>query len=64
MPEYQLLALTNPVLSTHAKRHRLPEAVIEDTKSLYRQYVIPRAGRLEWPALLRKLDRIDGSCRE
>jgi len=52
------------VLSTNAKRRRLPEAVIEDTKSLYRQYVIPRAGQLEWPALLRKLDRIDGSYRE
>jgi len=52
------------VLSTHARMRRLPEAVIEDTKALYKQYVIPHAGRREWPALLRKLDRIDRSYRE
>jgi ribulose-5-phosphate 4-epimerase/fuculose-1-phosphate aldolase len=52
------------VLSTNAKMRKLPEAVIEDTKSLYKQYVIPNAGRREWPALLRKLDRIDRSYRD
>lgn len=47
------------VLSSNAKMRRIPEPVIEDTKALYEQYVVPRAGLLEWPALLRKLDRID-----
>jgi ribulose-5-phosphate 4-epimerase/fuculose-1-phosphate aldolase len=52
------------VLSTHARMRKLPDAVIEDTKALYKQYVIPNAGRREWPALLRKLDRIDPGYRE
>jgi len=52
------------VLSTNAKMRRLPDAVVEDTKALYRQYVIPHAGKREWPALLRKLDRIDRGYRE
>ena len=51
------------VLSTNAKMRRVPDAVIADTKALYKQFVIPRAGVLEWPALLRKLDRIDSSYR-
>lgn len=52
------------VLSTNAKMRRLPDAVVEDTKALYKQYVIPHAGRREWPALLRKLDRIDRGYRD
>jgi ribulose-5-phosphate 4-epimerase/fuculose-1-phosphate aldolase len=52
------------VLSANAKMRRLPEAVIEDTKALYRQYVIPHGGQREWPALLRKLDRLDSSFRD
>ena len=52
------------VLSTNAKMRKLPDAVIEDTKALYKQYVIPHAGRREWPALLRKLDRIDRGYRD
>lgn len=52
------------VLSTNARMRKLPEAVIEDTKALYKQYVIPHAGKREWPALLRKLDRIDRSYRD
>ena len=52
------------VLSTNAKMRKLPDAVIAETKALYEQYVIPHAGRREWPALLRKLDRIDRSYRE
>lgn len=52
------------VLSTHARMRKLPDAMIEDTKALYKRYVIPHAGRREWPALLRKLDRIDGSYRD
>ncbi len=51
------------VLSTDEKMRRMPEAVIEDTKAMYKKYVIPRAGLLEWPALLRKLDRTDSSYR-
>jgi hypothetical protein len=43
---------------------KLPDAVIEDTKALYKQYVIPHAGNREWPALLRKLDRIDRGYRD
>ena len=49
------------VLSCNAKARQVPQAVIDDTKSLYQQYVIPRAGLLEWPALIRKLDRLDPS---
>jgi ribulose-5-phosphate 4-epimerase/fuculose-1-phosphate aldolase len=52
------------VLSCNAKMSRIPDAVIEETKAMYRQHVAPRAGALEWPALLRKLDRIDASYRE
>ena len=52
------------VLSTNAKMRKLPDAVIEDTKALYNQYVIPHAGKREWPALLRKLDRIDRGYRD
>lgn len=52
------------VLSCNTEMRRVPEAVIEDTKALYRQHVIPRAGQLEWPALLRKLDRADRSYRD
>jgi ribulose-5-phosphate 4-epimerase/fuculose-1-phosphate aldolase len=52
------------VLSTHARMRKLPDAVIEDTKALYQQYVIPNAGKREWPALLRKLDRIDPGYRD
>jgi len=52
------------VLSTHARMRKLPDAVIEDTKALYKQYVIPHAGSREWPALLRRLDRIDRSYRD
>ena len=52
------------VLSTNAKARKLPDAVVEETKALYRQYVIPHAGKREWPELLRKLDRIDRSYRD
>jgi ribulose-5-phosphate 4-epimerase/fuculose-1-phosphate aldolase len=52
------------VLSCNAKMRKLPDSVIEDTKALYRQYVIPHAGQREWPALLRKLDRVDRSYRD
>jgi ribulose-5-phosphate 4-epimerase/fuculose-1-phosphate aldolase len=52
------------VLSCNAKMRKLPDAVIEDTKALYKHYVIPNAGRREWPALLRKLDRIDPGYRD
>ena len=52
------------VLSTNAKARKLPAGVVEETKALYKQYVIPHAGRREWPALLRKLDRIDRSYRD
>jgi ribulose-5-phosphate 4-epimerase/fuculose-1-phosphate aldolase len=52
------------VLSCNAKMRRIPDAVIEETEGLYRKFVIPRAGLLEWPALLRKLDRIERGYRE
>jgi ribulose-5-phosphate 4-epimerase/fuculose-1-phosphate aldolase len=50
-------------LSCNAKLRRLPEALVAETQAIYKSHVIPRAGRLEWPALLRKLDRIDSSYR-
>jgi len=51
-------------LSCNAKLRMPPKAVVAETQSLYRTHVIPRAGQLEWPALLRKLDRIDRSYRD
>ncbi|WP_420392490.1 class II aldolase/adducin family protein [Acuticoccus sp.] len=40
-----------------------PEEIIEKTNHLYRPEVRRPFGVLEWPALLRKLDRIDASYR-
>jgi ribulose-5-phosphate 4-epimerase/fuculose-1-phosphate aldolase len=40
-----------------------PEAVIAKTNHLYRPEVRRPFGILEWPALLRKLDRIDPSYK-
>jgi ribulose-5-phosphate 4-epimerase/fuculose-1-phosphate aldolase len=52
------------VLSCNAKIRRIPDAVVSETAALYRQYVIPHAGQREWPALVRKLDRLDPSYRD
>jgi ribulose-5-phosphate 4-epimerase/fuculose-1-phosphate aldolase len=52
------------VLSCNAKIRRIPDAVVSETAALYRQYVIPHAGRREWPALLRKLDRLQPTFRD
>jgi len=41
-----------------------PEPVVMDSYRLYQPGVRRRFGLLEWPALLRKLDRIDPSYRE
>ncbi len=51
------------VLSANAKMRRLSDALVAETEAVYRQFVIPHAGQREWPALLRKLDRIDSSYR-
>ena len=40
-----------------------PEAIIEKTNALYRPETRRPFGVLEWPGLLRKLDRIDPSFR-
>ena len=51
------------VQSTNAKMRRLSDALVAETEAVYRQYVIPHAGQREWPALLRRLDRIDAGYR-
>ncbi len=51
-------------LASNAPLRLPPDAVIEETKGLYKKHVIARAGQLEWPALLRKLDRTDRSYRD
>ena len=40
------------------------EAVIEKNAELARSGGLERVSNLAWPALLRKLDRVDGSFRD
>ena len=42
----------------------LPEVVVEKTVGMYAPSVVRRYGLLEWPALLRRLDRQDPSFRD
>ena len=51
-------------LSCNAKLRKVPEAIVAETQVLYKTHVIPRGGVLEWPALMRKLDRLDPSYRD
>jgi len=44
--------------------HEMPAAVAQKSIDMYDPGVIRRYGLLEWPALLRKLDRCDPSYRE
>jgi ribulose-5-phosphate 4-epimerase/fuculose-1-phosphate aldolase len=44
--------------------NELPEAVVEKTMGMYAPSVIRRYGLLEWPALLRRLDKQDPSFRD
>jgi ribulose-5-phosphate 4-epimerase/fuculose-1-phosphate aldolase len=44
--------------------NEMPEAVVEKAMAMYEPSVIRRYGLLEWPALLRRLDRHDPSFRE
>jgi ribulose-5-phosphate 4-epimerase/fuculose-1-phosphate aldolase len=50
-------------MSTGAKLVIPPKVIIEETGNLYRPQTRRPFGVLEWPALLRKLDRIDPSYR-
>lgn len=44
--------------------HEMPPPVVQKSIDMYEPGVIRRYGLLEWPALLRKLDRRDPSYRE
>jgi ribulose-5-phosphate 4-epimerase/fuculose-1-phosphate aldolase len=44
--------------------NELPEKVVEKTVGMYAPSVVRRYGLLEWPALLRRLDRQDPSFRD
>jgi hypothetical protein len=44
--------------------HEMPEATVAKSIGLYEPGVIRRYGLLEWPGLLRQLDRRDPSFRD
>jgi ribulose-5-phosphate 4-epimerase/fuculose-1-phosphate aldolase len=44
--------------------NELPQTVVEKTQGMYAPTVVRRYGLLEWPALLRRLDRQDPSFRD
>jgi ribulose-5-phosphate 4-epimerase/fuculose-1-phosphate aldolase len=51
-------------MATGAKLIEVPAAVVEHTYSMYQPKTRRPFGLLDWPALLRKLDRIDPSYRD
>jgi ribulose-5-phosphate 4-epimerase/fuculose-1-phosphate aldolase len=50
-------------MATHAPFHAVPQPVLEATWNNYQRGTRRPYGQMEWPALLRKLDRIDSSYR-
>ena len=50
-------------MATGAKLGSVPQAVLEETWNNYQPATRRPYGVMEWPALLRKLDRIDPSYR-
>ena len=50
-------------MATGAKLHGVPPAVLEETFMNYQPQIRRPYGVMEWPALLRKLDRMDPSFR-
>ena len=51
-------------LSCNVKIKTPPEEVVNESWRLYQPGVRRRFGVLEWPALLRKLDKLDSSYRD
>lgn len=50
-------------MACHTELNPVPQAVLEETYTNYQPQTRRPYGRMEWPALLRKLDRIDPSYR-
>jgi len=51
-------------MSCNSKLVELPEDIVEATHDMYQSQMPRPLGVLDWPALLRKLDRIDPSFRD
>ena len=51
-------------MSCNTQLTRVPEQVVEETYKMFQPHVRRPFGVLDWPALLRKLDRIDPSFRD
>ena len=51
-------------MATAAKLRRVPEQVLQETYMNYQPQTRRPYGLMEWPALLRKLDRMDPSYRQ
>ena len=51
-------------MSCNTQMVRVPEKVVEDTYTMYQPKTRRAFGLLDWPALLRKLDRMDPSFRD
>lgn len=50
-------------MATHSPLQAVPQAVLQETWSNYQPGTRRPYGKMEWPALLRKLDRMDPSFR-
>ena len=50
-------------MSCNSPLRAVPQNVLEDTWNNYQPGTRRPYGRMEWPALLRKLDRMDPSFR-
>ena len=51
-------------MACNTELNHLPDEVVQASVGMYDPAVIRRYGLLEWPALLRRLDRIDPSFRD
>jgi hypothetical protein len=51
-------------LSCNTEIQLPPQEIVDETWHLFQPGVRRRFGLLEWPALLRKLDRVDPSYRD
>jgi ribulose-5-phosphate 4-epimerase/fuculose-1-phosphate aldolase len=51
-------------MACNTELNHLPDEVVERSTAMYAPESIRRYGLLEWPALLRRLDRLDSSYRE
>jgi hypothetical protein len=51
-------------MASNTGLNHMPAEIVQKSIDLYDPTVIRRYGPLEWPGLLRKLDRLDPSYRE